>query len=77
MIIVTKHNSLFTKYNFENKKTVARCEVEDPYVQSIVWGFGMLAIVSSNSIIVVDDNDFERITVIREKFPIKSVCWES
>lgn len=42
----------------------------------MVYGFGKIAVVCRNSIIVTN-NRLEKITSIKEKFPIKSAFWNN
>lgn len=75
-IFVTSNNNLLTKYDTNQKAVLAYVEVEDSDVRGIVHGAGKMAIMTKMGILITSQ-DLQKVTSIKEKFPVKSAFWES
>lgn len=59
-----------------NKKFLAKIAIEDSNVKGVSYGFNKIAVYSSNWVMILDEK-WQVLTVVKEKFSIKSVFWES
>jgi hypothetical protein len=76
LIFVT--NNMITKYETNTKKVTGQEALEeDTEVRSIVYGSdGNIAVVCKNMIMITNE-DLEKISTVKELFPIRSAFWES
>jgi hypothetical protein len=75
-MLVANHNNRVYKFHRTSKTFLAQIEVDDIEVTDIVFGPNRVAIVTEKTIVIANEN-LEKISVIKEKFAIKSVFWES
>ena len=69
---------MITQYETNTKKVTGQEALEeDTEVRSIVYGSdGNIAIVCKNMIMITNE-DLEKISIVKELFPIRSAFWES
>lgn len=75
MIVTGNRNSVLV-YDHTLKKSVGQFIVQNSDVTHVIWGPNKVAIVSTDIVTIFKEN-FEKIVTIKEKFPIKSLFWES